>query len=372
MDTIDLIAFPANAGELKNHQLPLQGAGSRCAVELRNLPGASHIHVLLKADGAVKFRAEIPAQGGECVQVDIELDGNGSLQVQCPGRTAILLPENPSLPPLDRPIYLNGSKESVELAIVIDGTSRIFSRDQQQGTFTSSLLLTDKERWMAQVEKLCRFIETLSQYCKDCRIVVLAFGDQPIPNVTAPDLQPHYRLYPVEPENRLLRTLTLQQVKSQLLSIPATSGGDFVDALADALAACNELYWSPDARKLVLISGDSPGYSILQPIPKGGDICIRENDVDTQALRLHRRGVELLTIYHDPDPEFLDNLIEPQREFQKYAQEQYARLASLPELAFVASQFDGLVEAEAFWHLSGYIGRGGTYGELVEIVSRPG
>ncbi|MFO1429793.1 MAG: hypothetical protein U1F76_06590 [Candidatus Competibacteraceae bacterium] len=369
MDTIEIIAFPANEGELKSQPLPLPGAGSRCTVELRNLPGASHIHLLLMADGAVKFRAEIPAQARECVQVEIGLDENGTLQVQCPGRSTVLLPENPLLPPLDRPIYMSGSKESVELAIVIDGTSRIFSRGQE-GAFTSSLLLADKERWTAQVEKLCRFIETLSQYCKECRIAVLAFGDQPIPNVTAPDLQARYRIYPPEPEKRLLQLLTLQQIKSQLFSIPATSGGDFVDALADALAACNELYWSPDARKLVLISGDSPGFSILQPIPKGGDACVRENDVDTQTLRLHRRGVELLTVYHDPDPDFLDSLIEPQREFQKYAQEQYTRLASLPEMAFVASQFDGLVEAEAFRHLSGYIGRGGTYGELVEIVDR--
>lgn len=371
MDPIYLTAFPEKSDKLKEHRLPLQEAGSRCSILLRNLPGASHIHVLLSVGNTKKFRAEIPADNNETVWVDVELDAAGSLQVQSPGRNLMLLRLTPGLPPT-MPIYLDGSCESLDLAIVIDGSSRIYSGNPANATGLS-LLLANKERWGAHVDKLCRFIEAISQNCKTCRIVILAFGDQAIVDLTTPDLGPVYQLYPRDISNQRLQPLSLQPIQTQLLTIPPTSGGDFVDALADALAACNRLNWQPrGARKLVLISGDSPGHSILYPAPKGADACIRENDVDTQALRLHRQNVELLSIYHDPEMDFWNSQLEPQRELLQYAQEQYRRLASLPELALVASQFDGAAAAETWWSLRGFIGRGGTFGELLQIEPATG
>ena len=362
MPPIDLIAFPSNEASLKPHPLPMDGAGSRCRVEMRNLPGSTHLHVLLRTGKTVLFRGEIPADGGESLLLEIAQDAEGRLNVECPGRPLILLPGNPALSPPERPIARAGQQAGLDLAIVIDATVRVFEPGKK-----SWLLLADRERWLAHVTKLRGFVECLAGAFDEFRCAVLAFGDQPIPNVTAADLQPAYRLYPPEIHPGLLRVSSPEQVERQLLSIEPSSGGDFVDALADALAACQSFHWRPSVRKLLLLSGDSPGHSIVRPVRKGGDASVRQHDVDSGVSRLYRLGVELLTVYHDPDRGFLNDLIGPSREFQQYAQEQYRHLASLPELAFAASQFEGKREAEQVCEMSGLIGYGGSYGELLGV-----
>jgi len=363
MSRIDLSAFPAGQAVLQAYPVPLDGAGSRCRVQLRNLPGATHLHVCLREDETVVFRAEIPAEGGEALRLDIGFDAAGKLDVECPGRRLVLLPSQPALPPPEQPIDLSGQRENLDLALVIDATARVFGPGGE-----SWPLLADRQRWPAQAAKLRGFCETLAAHFNTCRCAVLAFGDQPMAGVTAADLQPAYRLYPEAPPAGLSRLADPAQVERQLLALAPSSGGDFVDALADALAACQAFHWQASARKLLLLSGDSPGHSLLQPAPKGGDACVRGPDVDSEALRLHRLGVALVTVYQDPDRGFLNDLIGPPRELQRYAEDQYRRLAALPELAFAASAFDGRREAEQVRALSGLVGQGGSYGEWLGVA----
>ena len=366
MPTFDLIAFPANASDLHAHPLPLNGAGTGCRVELRNLPGATHLHVLVQTGDTVLFRAEIPGDGGEILSLVIRQDEAGKLLVECPGRPMALLPNNPALQPPVHPIVPTRHHGNLDMVIVIDATVRVFEPGKK-----SWPLLADQDRWAAHVAKLRGFMDALMGHFQECRCAVLAFGDQPIPNVTAADLQPAYRLFPTDIHPGLLRVSSPEQIERQLLLNKPSSGGDFVDALADALAACQSFHWRPAARKLLLLSGDSPGHSIVRPVPKGGDACVRQQDVETDASRLHRLGVEILTLYHEPDHQFLNDLIGPPREFQQYAQDQYLRLASLPEFAFVASHFDGKREAEQACSLSGLIGHGGSYGEWLTSACLP-
>lgn len=366
METIDILAYPAGEPELRRHPLPLEEPGSRCTVQLRCLPGASHLHVLLRSGERVRYRAEIPAEGGEKIELSVAMDPSGAIEMDCPGREVLRLPEIPSITPTTRPIVPHECREYLELALVVDGTSRFFAAPDGRN-FSGSSLLADRERWALEVDKLCRFVEALAEGFASSRLALLGFGDRAIANATALDLQPAYLLYPEDPARRLLRQRTLADFRNELLALPPTSGGDFVDALGDALAACNELYWSPKARKVVLVFGDSPGHSIQYPIPKGGDAGARADDVDVEALRLFRRGVELVTIYHDPDPAFSDSLIAVQREFHRATREQYRRLSSLPELAYSASAFNPADAAPCLHELSGWIGRGGCHGEWVGI-----
>ena len=369
MAHFELTAFPANNGTLENHLLPMEGGG--CFVDLRNLPGATHIHIVVGRENEPVLRVEIPAHGGETVRVEFRLDADGQAQLNCPGRGLTRLPLKPALPPCDTPISPANPTDSLDLAIVVDATTRCFFRHPASGLWDSRPLLADAGRWQAHAAKLCGLVETMARQYPQCRVALLAFGDQPIPNVTAPELQPSFWLYPGMANPGLLRPLNRDRLKTELAAIEPSSGGDFVDALADALAACTGLHWKPSARKLVLLSGDSPGASLLWPVRKGGDACVREHDVDTQALRLHRLGVELLTVYHAPEPGFIEDLIGPPREFQRHAQEQYQRLAALPELAFIESQFQGVKEAGLICSLAGFIGHGGSFGELLKIESKP-
>ena len=69
---------------------------------------------------------------------------------------------------------------------------------------------------------------------------------------------------------------------------------------------------------------------------------MRKLDVDMEARRLYEERVEIATLYYDPpaDPDLGLYSIDYQRDLLAEARGQYARLASLPELAFLASSFD--------------------------------
>jgi hypothetical protein len=149
------------------------------------------------------------------------------------------------------------------------------------------------------------------------------------------------------------------------MAVRPTPGGDFVDALADALYACARLRWRK-GRRLLVISGDSPGFSLLQPLTAGTDVCVRKRDVETQALELHRLGVEIVTIYHAAPS---NAAVTPLgRSLLAEAGAQYARIASLPEeMAFEASSFEPEEAANRVAAIGVPIGRGASLGEFVRV-----
>ena len=145
-------------------------------------------------------------------------------------------------------------------------------------------------------------MERVSEPCRTVRLAGMAFADHPLHKVSAHDLVPAFTLFPRIPEQRRLEPIPPSDLRSLLSRVPSSSGGDFVDALADALAECASARWHPEARKLRVVTGDSPGYSILNPAPWGANAAVREKDVETVALDLHRKGVEVVTIYHPSPP----------------------------------------------------------------------
>ncbi|MFL6244777.1 MAG: hypothetical protein ACJ74H_02040 [Thermoanaerobaculia bacterium] len=343
-------------------EVPLAGDGlGGATVELRCLAGASGIHVVVKDKDTVRLRAEINAEPGELVPLHMQFDEPAGLQLRSPGRDVVLLPPDDRYDPV-MPIR-PATAAPLDIAIVIDGTLR---RWPEGGAVLAqnTRVLDDENFWSEQVERLLSLIEALANG-RETRLAVLAFGDQDPPTVTAPDLRPRYRLLHGE-DQRILQPFDAKRGREQLLSIPSTPGGDFVDALADALEACGQLHWRTSARKLVIVVGDSPGCSLLHPLPKGADLCIRERDVDTQSDHLHRKNVEIVTIYLGPASA---------REFAYYrgfgrelvlaAQAQYTRLASTKGLAFDTASFDPATAASLLQSSTHAIGRGATFGELM-------
>jgi hypothetical protein len=336
--------------------LVFSGPGEVCSVELRCLPGASGVHLVLFDDGAVRLRAEVVADPGEVVPFQIELDEQGVPHVSSRGRHVILLPVTPQYDPLP-PIQLLGDDAPLDLAIVVDGTLRSWADK-------NACLLDHKDLWSAHVDKLMDFTARVVEG-RDWRAVVMAFGDQEPPAVTASDLLPRYQLYPPE-EDRTLRPLDLERMRERLLTIPSSPGGDYVDALAEALDACVRLHWRPYARKVAVLTGDSPGSSLLHVLPKGSDLCVRRLDVDTQASWLHHQGVEVVTIYHAPPADLGFYRLAPQDDLLRGARSQYLRLASLPELAFEAAAFHPERAAERLERIVGPIARGAALGMPID------
>jgi hypothetical protein len=363
MAAIEILAFESNGGRLRSHPLPLEGPGSSCSLRLRSLPGASGVHLALTNGVGVLLRAEVDSEGDEWVEVTIEWEAEGEWALSSPGRRILYLPSESGYEPVPslRPAY---KSRQLDVALVVDGTTRASgASDQGAAQASSPLLLADRELWGRQADLLIETVTGLAREMKaDLRASVLAFGDRPVPATSAPDLRPAYHLHPARPEERVLRGGDTGQLRSRLLALPATSGGDFVDSLADALAACCELRWRAAARKLVVLVGDSPGYSILRPAPRGADAQVRERDVDIEAAALHRQGVELLTLYHAPAVEgatagFL-------RPFVDHARAQYLRIASRPDLSFEAAGFEAAAAVRSLMSRVPITGRGASPGIL--------
>ncbi len=340
--------------------MPLHFAGAAAAAELRCLPGASGVHIVVRQANTVRLRAEIWAEPEEIVPLELALDEDENLHLSSRGHTIVHLPlESRYDPPAPiRP----ATTAALDVAIIVDGTVRSWPEKET----ASVRLLEQKDAWAAYVEKLVRFSETISEGV-ETRVALLAFGDQEPPSVSAPDLKPRYRLYPAE-ENRVLQPLAAARLRDELLLVPPTPGADFVDATADALAACTRLHWRA-TRRLVLLTGDSPGASLLHPPPQGADLGVRTLDVDTQALQLHRLGVEIMTIYHAPPRNSGVFDIGFQRELLLHARDQFERLASLRWFHFDEASFDPDLAATRFRETPNAIGRGATLGELVTAAA---
>jgi hypothetical protein len=360
--SLRVVVPPAEIGTVP---LPLE-SGS-CCVHLRCLPGASGAHLVLVDDqGHVVLRAEVKAAGGETLEVQVEIGEEGDLCVESQGRTVLMLPRDSHYkPPPPLPPVSPGA--SLDLVFVIDGTARNFTT---QDKVAVSEPLIGHGAWLDHVERLSRFAEALAEGADGSRFAVLAFGDEALADTEAQDLRAFYVLHPPE-EQRRFEPLAPSRLQDVLLALESTSGVDFVDALAEALRACRSLPWRDRTRRIVLVCGDSPGHSILYPLRPDADARVRWLDVDVEAEALHRAGIEIATLYFDPPANLGLRQAAFQRELFDGAREQYARLASLPTLAFELSRFDPDQAARTLRSREVALGRGATLGELIRITVPP-
>jgi hypothetical protein len=339
-------------------------------VELRCVRGASRLHVVVAEEETVRLRAELQSDPEETIALQLDIDGDGNVDARSPGRHVLVLPPDDRYQPL-LPIVPAASDAPLDLAIVVDGTLRAWKKPEQSGQSAktearSVLLLGRKELWRAHVEVLVDFVSRVAEGHRT-RVGVLAFGDQAPPSSMAADLQPLYRVHPPEQE-RSFQKLDVNRLRVQLENIPPTPGGDFVDALADALGACVDLRWRKDARKVVIVTGDSPGASLLDPLSPSADLCVRRSDVDTQTERLHRSGIELVTIYHAPLADLGLHQISYQGDLLTAVENQYRRLASIPEFAWSAATFEPELAADCVRGTTVPVARGAMFGELVRVT----
>jgi hypothetical protein len=361
--------------------LPLSTPGDSCAVELRCLAGIrgnSGIHLVVSDAGGVRLRAEVAANPNEVVTLQVGLDASSAPYVWSRAAEVLLLPFDDRDP--SPPIHPAGPNAPLDVAIIVDGTLRNWPPPPPKKTDQGEppppppakspyLLDVKEELWAPHVDKLLTFVQELAA-ARDWRAAVLAFGDQDPPTpLSARDLRVAYRLKPEETNERALQPFGFDALRKRLIELPATPGCDFVDALADALAACINLQWRADARKVIVLTGDSPGFSILHALPRGADLCVREKDVDTTVAALHKLGVEIVTIYHAPDKELrLDN-VTYQRELLAAVRSQYARLASLPAMAFEEATFEPQEAGRTVASIATPFARGPAFAELVRVGS---
>lgn len=364
METLSLRVVAMPEAEIRTLPLPLEEGGSPCSVYLRCLPGAAAVHcAFLNGEGSVVLRAEVQAAGGEKVRVGVVLGAERDVRVWSPGRKVLTLPkEAPYEPP--PALRVAGPGTRIDLAFVIDGTARRFAFDGKQIVSEPWL---GQAVWPDQVELLARFAEALVEGTEGSRFSVLAFGDEGMKGVEAPDLGGGYLLEPPEGKGRFF-PWSPERCREAFYAVEPTPGGDFVDALAEALHACRGLPWGEGTRRVVMVCGDSPGHSVAHPLPPGADARVRRRDVDVEAEHLHERGVEIATLYFDPQGDVGPRQAAFQKELLAAARDQYKRLASLPEeMAFELSRFHPEEAAREIKAVKGLLGRRAAPGELIGI-----
>jgi hypothetical protein len=311
--------------------LPLDGPNSACTVYLRALPGAQAMHILLESDdGGPSLRAEIDGDPGDPVATIVSRQADG-LWVSST-RKVLLFPADSRYEP---PRLLFPQKEGkLDLLFLFDATSRIFYHH----TNPDNNRVIAGVGWPAHLEHLLDFSQQLRQGYADSRVGCAAFGDLPMKEHTgSADLDCRYIFRPAEVAHRFLEPLSLPQLRDEFNGIEYTPGGDFVDALAEALELCQKAGWRQDARKLLVISGDSPGHAALDGPPAGTDARVRRVDVRLEAQRLQEQfGVEIMTIY-------LESALSTDthaRRFVDYARKQYRSLATLRTFSWTGDSFD--------------------------------
>ncbi len=390
---ITLTAIPAS-GEVPEPLALQPDAAGDYRFSLQCLPGANAIHLEIARGGQPCLRAEVRAQADEVVGCHLRLDDGGEPVLLVGSHQVLFLPLEPA-DTTPAPLPVPRAEAPWDLCLVIDATTRTAAAPpgraptdpghpsatpgtdpDQRDTPTAppgldAFLLNQPDQWRAVVAPVVDLVRHLGGPGQGCRLAVIAFGDEaPPPGIYAPDLLPdfHLRTLPPERPEHLLIPLTPESLTELLLTrLTPSPGGDFVDALADALAAAGRLQWGDERRRLLLLIGDSPGHATAHPVPYGGDALPRRADVDTEAARLHRdHRVEVLTLYHPPPAAFAKTLLPAQAALTQHAREQYRRLAGRPALAFTTGDFDPRQAADTLLGRRTPLGRGACWGWLVE------
>lgn len=332
------------------------------SLKLRAIPGSTGIWLPIIKKGHPTIVAEIPVnEDEETVRVAIREDLYGKPVVSVANRAVYCIQSDHKFRP-PAPQRVSPDANSLDVVLLIDGTARSW-------TDSGFEPLIGGANWPDHAHALGQFVDAMGRKFAKARYSVVAFGDHGSERLKARDLTPRYALKPEEPAFHVFagpqsRDSTAGPERA-LRQLSPTTGGDYVDALAYAMARIASMPWTDAGRKLLVLSGDSPGRSLLAPAPHPADSTARKHDVDAARILLHNAGVEVVTMYHAPseDSGLLDGDLE--RELCRHSEAQYRRLATRAEF-FVpdALSLNPRDLSDSVMRLTGWYGRGPALGFL--------
>jgi hypothetical protein len=355
MGRITVDVWDARSTAVLQHEL--RDGEQEHSLVLAPVPGATAIEIAMRDGDSPVLLAEVDAHDGQPVQLRIIRNGS-DWHAEAGSRLVWrLAPRNPRERKAILPSRSNGP---IDLVLLIDGTSRAYVQEKDTRVWKPLLSRPPRPGWQEIATKLDDFAGQFAVTGGNPRVAVLAFGDSAVAGLSDPALQPAYVLYP-NPPHPSFQTYSKGSVLARLIELPASSGADLVDAVADGLYACARLSWRNSARKVLALYGDSPGYSVLNPPSDPlADAQLRNKDVDSAADELFRLGIEVVTIlHHTPDGVFAKHATD----LLLYTEEQYRCIATTPECA-LTGPFDPAVAAGRLLSRTDAIGRGAWPGIL--------
>ncbi|MBL8217315.1 MAG: hypothetical protein JNK87_41730 [Bryobacterales bacterium] len=333
MATLDAI-HPVT-GELERIPVPLQPQLWHAVT------GATGIQIVLREEGHVVFHGEVTLT--EPAPVSLEFtQRNSEWQVRSDSRAILPFPVNEVTEPIVRVL---APPKAIDVFILVDAT---MLHPKSDNVSELSYLLGSAD-WLDWRERILPFVSALQEH-GELRVGLGAFGDNPI--------GPWGRGILLQPKIWHLGNMAITE--SAWTGLRGVDGGDFVDAVADGLRECKKLPWRSGSRKLILLFGDSPGYSVADagtPPVDLADAQLRIYDVYEEAFGLHRAGVDLITLYHCSAANALRHVTNSSADLLRFAREQYFRLASLPGWAFTSEDWEPSLAASKWVSVSGVVAR---------------
>nr|VFK10226.1 MAG: hypothetical protein BECKLPF1236B_GA0070989_10137 [Candidatus Kentron sp. LPFa] len=310
---------------------------------LSALPGEHWTTFHLVVDGEPQAVFQVETLGERLLNPIIASDGNGGVHVHIQGHRVLRFAPDVMLSP--QAIKVNKEADRVDVAWVIDATQAGLkpARSEEEKNEKPP---PAHAAWESHVAAMADLIDAMGSE-REARMAMLTFGDRATKSSSVVSTDPWERGFQqisniahlTTPE-RAFRPMAGERLKELAGKMVRIDGDDYVDALAEALTACTGLAWNGE-RRIVIISGDSPGYSLAFPPPEAGvDTGYCRRDVDAAAMALHELGVEIMTVYLP-----ITALTNPSDRIAKlltWTQAQYQRLASLPEYVFVVG--DGFAQ----------------------------
>jgi hypothetical protein len=379
VDVIDPVS-----GAVRAVPVALDGETNSGEIRLELAPGANSVQVVARGEAgvgagveasveaSVKAWIEVPAQPGEHVSVEFRRMPDGELRAFSRHRDFLVLPDEEPPKPL---LLIPPRTDELDLVILVDGTC-LHPRTVQDAATNTKIVTLEyllapemADIWQGIVSRLMEFVSNISAKYPKLWAMAAAFGDEPMPMLSNELLKPRYLTYPPIPSGRKLEPSTADQLIQQLHRLPPTPGGDFVDGLADGLRAAGQARWRQSSRKLLLVFGQSPGYSVFDTNDDMTNLLIRKVCVEEEVAALHRMGVEIVTVFHDP-PEAAERYRTDLPEVFEHARAQYESLASLREWSCAGPEVETARLASAWLNPPALLARGPSPGLLASEPNR--
>lgn len=320
---------------------------------LRAPVGAHTLQVPLGLGAGLRVRLEVPVGADQRAALRLEIPPDGRLCLPGQADLRVLHPDGRD-PPLPLPPPRPATRWQV--ALLLDATCHWHPPGPASGTMPLAgaepvvtpaaeaarrmvgRLLDDPARRADLSGQLTGFLGALLGSATGGEYALIGFADRTAHHELPEDLKPAFIIRRPTGSGRFA-AWDRDQARAHLAALPASSGGDWEDALAEALAAALRLPWADAANRLVVVFGDSPGHSITAPL-RGAQALVRGVDVDLAAAALHARGIEILTLYHRPPVDFGAHAPRAVRELLAATAAQYRRLASSPAHALASDPLD--------------------------------
>lgn len=364
-----ILAYTNN--KLKSKELDLSKNESS-TISLQSINGSKGIHLCLEAeDKSIIKQIQIESRPNEIIQVRLQKESDSEhINVSSANTQTTILPPDQFYKP-EYGAFLIPENKQIDVLFILDGTMLSLSLDKYNNKETKTHFLLDDNDFSQNLSSLINsFLGAIDSEVEDIRCSFLSFADKSIPKTNAKNLKSQYVLDPESKSDHFFSVWDKDQVTEQINQMRGSSGGDYIDELAEALHVATEDYnWRPEARKLVFIIGDSPGFSIINPAPVIGGIqanaAIRYYDIDSEITHLHRQGIEVMTLYLIDEKLFRS--AKGLDKYKLYTQQQYTDLASLNKFSYIWGKWEPKEAAQSFLEKENQlVGRGFCYPVLVE------